>query len=139
MAKIVRAQIIPPKDRTASVNRLKEAKAKQASKIAGLRDILMDHGCDTLQKQAKVLGISRSTTWYLLGSNYKGSGLSAAVIKRMLASPKLPEGARALIQEYIAEKLLGAYGHERTQLRLFRKQLGYPEQPAHGRGNQDFP
>jgi len=63
------------------------------------------------------------------GSKYRlgyfaGSGLSAVTIKRMLASAQLPPPARKIISEYVEQKLAGAYGHNKTQLRKFRERLG---------------
>lgn len=108
----------------------RQTKTKQAAKIAALRETLVRHGCDSLQKQAAVLGVSRSTAWYVLNGNYKGSGLSASVLKRILASPTLPEAARALIEEYVAEKLSGTYGHDRLRLKRFRDRLGVAPRSA---------
>jgi hypothetical protein len=138
MPKAFRAPPTNPNDRIASTSRFREAKAKQAAKIADLRDTLINSGYDTLQKQATALGLLRSTAWHLLNGNYKGSGLSAPIIKRMLSSPRLPEAARDLIQEYVAEKLLGAYGHDRARLKVFRRQLGLPEQPVREAAEQDL-
>jgi hypothetical protein len=137
MSKLVRVQAIPAKG--PCVSGLKAAKARQASKISELRSILISSGYCTLQKQATALGLSRSTTWHLLGANHKASGLTGAIIRRILSSPTLPPAARDLIQEYVAEKLLGAYGHDRTPLRRFRRQLGYPEQPTLRAENKELP
>ena len=41
-------------------------------------------GLVTLSSQSSALGLSRSTTWAILQANHKGSGLSGAIIKRML-------------------------------------------------------
>jgi len=119
--------------------RLSDAKAKQASKITALRESLICSGYDTLQKQATVLGLSRSTAWHLLNGDYKGSGLSASTIRRILASPALPAAARTVVQEYVAEKLLGAYGHDQARLRFFRMQLGYPDHPVGACEIQEYP
>jgi hypothetical protein len=86
-------------------------KARQCAKIAELRDLLIQGGWTSVGKQASVLGLSRSTTWAVLQGRHKSSGLSAAVIKRMLRSPGLPATARQWIEEYVADKLAGKYGH----------------------------
>jgi len=111
-------------------NSARDAKARQASKIASLRDALVRNGYGTLQKQAAVLGISRSSAWYLLNGDYKGSGLSASTIKRILSSSTLPDEARQVIEEYVEERLVGAYGHAPARLKAFRKLVGYPEHPS---------
>ena len=79
-------------------------KARQSSKIRELGDALIAEGYLTLDEQARVLGLGRSTTWTILKGNHKTSGLSAGIINRMLAAPRLPALVRARILEYIDEK-----------------------------------
>jgi hypothetical protein len=106
---------------------LSELKTRQAHKIAEIRKALVDAGMHSLDLQATALGLSRSTTWAMLHRQcHKASGISAVTIKRMLASPNLPPSARRAIEEYVYEKLLGAYGHNRGVLKQFRAKLGYP-------------
>jgi len=102
---------------------LAEMKSRQASKIRELGQALVDAGFLTLDEQAKALGLARSTTWTILKASHKGSGISAAIIKRMLLSPQLPPIARAKIVEYTEDKLAGAYGGSRTQRRRFFARL----------------
>ena len=97
-------------------------KARQCARIAELRQVLLRAGYQSLDKQASALGLSRSTTWAVLQANHKSSGLSGSVIKRMLRSRDLPPAARQWIEEYVAEKLAGTYGHGRKPLRIFRAQ-----------------
>lgn len=132
MSKVdVRVPGAPPiSQRTAFNTGLKDAKSRQASKITSLRGELVSNGYDTLQKQAAVLGISRSTAWYLLNGDYKGSGLSANTVKRILSSTTLPAAVRELIQEYVEQKLLGTYGHDGARLKVFRKRLGFQFPPV---------
>jgi hypothetical protein len=99
-------------------------KARQSAKLREFRQALMDAGFVSLDKQARVLELSRSTTWTVLSGSHKGSGLSAAIINRMLNSPQLPPSARMVLLEYVEEKSAGIYGHGKNQLRLFRSQLG---------------
>jgi hypothetical protein len=106
---------------------LSEMKARQSAKIAEIRDALIAAGFDTLLKQATVLRLSKSTTWAVLQAEHKSSGLSASVINRILRSQELPPTARRVIEEYVREKLQGAYGHSKTTLMRFRVQLGYPK------------
>ena len=63
-------------------------KSRQAAKIRQLGETLMATGFRSLDEQARVLGLSRSTTWTILHGNHKNSGLSASVIKQMLAQPQ---------------------------------------------------
>ena len=94
-------------------------KIRQSCKIKELGDALVREGFLTLDKQADVLGLSRSTAWTILRANHKSSGLSAAIINRMLAAPRLPLLVRATILEYVEEKLAGSYGHSKRPLRRF--------------------
>jgi hypothetical protein len=84
----------------------RRAKAKQASRIAEIRKALVSAGCDTVSKQAAVLGLRRSTTWALFNQD-KRAGPSAIVFKRILSSPDLPPRARRKIDQYIDDKISG--------------------------------
>jgi hypothetical protein len=98
-------------------------KARQCEKLAALRAALVAAGFVTAASQAHALGLSRSSAWKVLKGDHKQSGLSASTINRMLASPALPSGARAIIEEYVREKLQGAYGHQPNRLKKFREKL----------------
>jgi hypothetical protein len=98
-------------------------KARQAVKIKEIRDTLIAEGLLSLASQAKALDLSRSTTWAVLQAAHKSSGLSGAVIKRMLASPYLPSTVRAKILQYVHEKSAGLYGHSRRSLHVFDAQF----------------
>ena len=99
-------------------------KARQSAKLRELRKALVDAGFVRLDKQARVLELSRSTAWTVMSGSHKCSGVSAAIIKRMLNSPQLPPFAKTVLLEYVEEKSAGLYGHGQHQLRLFRAQLG---------------
>ena len=98
-------------------------KARQSAKIRELRVALVASGFMTLDEQSKVLGLSRSTTWTILKGDHKASGLSAAIIDRMLAAPRLPPLVRTTIHEYIQDKAAGLYGDSKTALRKFTARL----------------
>ncbi len=102
---------------------LAEMKLRQAAKIRELGRALVEAGFLTLDEQSKALGLARSTTWTILKASHKGSGLSAAIIKRILLSPQLPPFARSKIVEYTNDKLAGVYGGSRTQRRRFFARL----------------
>jgi hypothetical protein len=108
-----------------------EMKARQAAKIRELGHALVGAGFLTLDEQSKALGLARSTTWTILRASHKGSGLSAAIIKRMLLSPQLPPLAQRKILEYTKDKLTGVYGGSSTQrLKFFeRVRCATPEEP----------
>ena len=100
-----------------------DMKTRQSCKIRELGDSLITEGLLTLDQQAQALGLGRSTAWTILKANHKASGLSAAIINRMLAAPRLPVLVRAKILEYIDEKNAGVYGHNKIQLRRFTSRL----------------
>jgi hypothetical protein len=98
-------------------------KARQTSKLRQLADALIAAEFRTLDEQAKVLGLSRSTTWTILNANHKGSGLSVAIANRILAAPRLPQPVRSVLVEYVVEKAAGLYGGSMTQGRQFAARL----------------
>ena len=106
-----------------------EAKARQASKLAEIREALIAAGCDTTAKQAAVLGVSRPTAWVVLNRD-KRAGPSAKFIKRILSSPNLPPAARRKVEQYVEEKIAGLYGHNKDRVRWFRDQFHAPTPPT---------
>ena len=106
-------------------------KSRQSSKIREIGEALIAAGFCALDEQAEALGLSRSTTWTILKGNYKNSGLSAATLNRILASPHLPPIVRAKIHEYIEEKTAGLYGDSKTRLRKFTATLHPPTSTKH--------
>jgi hypothetical protein len=100
----------------------RQAKARQASKLAEIRAALVAAGFDTTAKQSAVLGVGRSTTWAVLNSD-KRAGPSANVIKRILSSPSLPAVARRKVEQYVREKGRGLYGHSDPRTQAFRDQF----------------
>jgi hypothetical protein len=100
-----------------------EMKARQTAKLRQLADVLIAAGFRTLGEQAKVLGLSRSTTWTILNANHKGSGLSAGIANRILAAPRLPQPVRSILVEYARERAAGLYGGSMAQGRRFAARL----------------
>ena len=60
----------------------RQMKARQNGKIKEIGDALRATGYVTIDSQAKVLGLSRSTAWTLLRADHKTSGLSSAIVDR---------------------------------------------------------
>jgi hypothetical protein len=118
------------KSQTADLQ-LSKAKARQASRLTDIREALVLAGYDTTAKQAAVLGVCRSTAWVLLNRD-KRDGPSAIVIKRILSSPKLPPRARRKVEEYVAEKICGHYGHSKQRARAFRDVFQSEQSDKHG-------
>jgi hypothetical protein len=100
-----------------------QKKARQSAKIRELKEALVKAGICTLDEQATSLGLNRSTTWTILKGKYKGSGLSAKIINRILAAPRLPPPVRARVLEYVEEKVAGLYGHGKAHCQNFIDRL----------------
>ena len=116
------------RNRTRSVGRRSridiqlEPKERQALKLAEIREALVAAGYNTTAKQAAVLGIGRSTAWWLLNHN-KRAGPSAKVIKRILLSPQIPKRVRRKVEQYVEEKVRGIYGHSEQRTQWFSEQF----------------
>jgi hypothetical protein len=110
------------------------SRAVQSSRIRELKDELVASGYVALDEQADALGLCRSTAWTIIRGTHKNSGLSVAVINRMLACPRLPGPVRAKLIEYVREKMTGCYGHSRAQLRRFAERLALPNNVAKSLG-----
>jgi hypothetical protein len=98
-------------------------KAVQCTKIRAIGEALIKSGYCSLDAQANALGLPRSTTWTILKGCHKSSGLSATVLSRMLASPKLPALVRTELVQYVEEKAAGRYGDSAAKLRKFKMRL----------------
>lgn len=57
----------------------------------------------------------------ILRADHKCSGLHAGLICRMLARKELPPSVRAVLREYVIEKVQGQYGHNLGCRRRFAK------------------
>ena len=104
------------RDKTTNVS-LADVKARQSSKIREIGEALITAGFVSLNAQAKVFGLPRSTAWTILSAKHKGTGLCARIICRMLSSGELPVLVRAKIMEYAEEKAAGIYGGTKKQNR----------------------
>jgi hypothetical protein len=98
-------------------------KSDYSSPIQRIGDALVAEGFVTLCEQAKALGLPRSTTWTILRANHKKSGLSAAIVNRILKAPQLPGSVRAKVLQYVEEKSAGLHGHNKLQQRRFAARL----------------
>jgi hypothetical protein len=100
-----------------------DMRARHLAKLEELRHALSVAGFRVLDEQAKALGLSRSTTWTIIAGKHKTSGLTATIIRRMLAQPQLHPLLRETVLEYVREKSAGRYGHTKAQLRRFSARL----------------
>ncbi len=121
---------------TTQDNSLRAMKARQTRKLEQLREVFLTNGRLRVREQAKLLGLCPSTAHAVLQRNYKSSGLSGAIIKRMLACPNLPESARTIILEYRDEKIAGLYGHTSSQRRRFMAAVAMEQNPDSQYGSE---
>jgi len=73
-------------------------------RLREIGDALTAAGYETLDAQAKALGIGRSTAWYIVNGKNKRDRLSEKTTKRILANPKTPPSVRTIIRQYLAER-----------------------------------
>ena len=112
------------------------ARSQQRLKIEEIGTTLAECGFVTLDEQAYVLGLSRSTAWTVIRGRHKTSGLCATTINRMLDTGRLPPRVRLKLLEYIAEKMSGAYGDQKHRLKAFANRIApvpYACRPIAGR------
>ena len=89
---------VPP-DRLAGNGRQSSAVSFQH-----IGETLVACGYTSLDEQAKVLGLHRSTTWTIVKAKHKLGRLSAKTSRRILANPALPAPVRNVVQQYLAER-----------------------------------
>ena len=78
----------------------------------GLRqisDTLIACGYTKLDDQAKALGVSRSTAWTIVKTKHKLDRLNNKTITRILANSETPQVVRAVVQQYLSEKVAVAF------------------------------
>ena len=116
-------------------------KTRQSARIRELGQALISSGFTSLDEQASVLGLPRSTAWTVLKGTHKCSGIAAGTINRMLEGPGLPPLVRNKIHEYVAEKCAGVYGGNKARLARFRARLAtiYPFKIPSDAGESDGP
>ena len=66
----------------------------------------MAEGYTSLDKQAKALGLHRSTAWTIIKNKHKLGRLNAKTTQSILANSDTPASVRAVIQQYLAQDLV---------------------------------
>jgi hypothetical protein len=79
------------------------SKLRQNVRIYDLGAALVESGFITLNEQSTALGLPGSTTWTIVSGNRKASGLSAAIIIRLLSAPHLPALVRIKLLTHVDE------------------------------------
>ena len=100
---------------------LTDLKTRQSSKIREIGEALISTGFVSLDAQAKILGLPRSTAWTILAAEHKGTGISARTMCRMLSSAPLPatcSGENHGIREGKSRRYLRWYGDAAPQICL---------------------
>jgi hypothetical protein len=73
-------------------------------RLRKIGEALTAAGYETLDEQAKALGVKRSTAWYIVNGKNKRDRLSEKTTKRILANSHTPPSVRAIIRQYLAER-----------------------------------
>ena len=103
--------------------RCRDGRSRQWAKIREIIEALRIAGFESLDEQAKALGLSRSTTWSITRGLHKNSGLSTITIYKILCRDSLPPPVRAKLLEYVEEKTRGLYGDSPIRVEQFRARL----------------
>jgi hypothetical protein len=80
------------------------SKLRTAPAVQHIADALVAAGYTSLDKQAKALGVPRSTAWTIVKTNHKIGRLNSDTIGRVLANPETPPSVRAVVEQYLAER-----------------------------------
>ena len=73
------------------------------TKIQDITEALISSGYTSLDRQAKALGLCRSTAWTIIRSTHKLGRLSTKTIERITTNPETPPLVLTAIQEYAVE------------------------------------
>jgi len=73
--------------------------------VQPLVNALLAAGCNSLDEQAKALGIHRATAWTIIKNKHKLGCLNQATVSRILANSDTPQSVRVIIEQYLSEKV----------------------------------
>src|SRR5262249_52383018 len=80
---------------------------KGTTNCQDITEALVAAGFQSLDAQAKALGLHRSTAWTIIRARHKLGRLSAKTTKRILANPELPQTVRLIVERYVTERSNG--------------------------------
>jgi hypothetical protein len=86
------------------LNKINAARERRRASIQEIVNALVAAGYLSLDKQAKALGVHRSTAWTIIGARNKLGRLNAKTIGRILANSETPETVRTLVLRYLDEE-----------------------------------
>jgi len=72
--------------------------------LQDISDALIGCGYTKLDKQAKALGVHRSTAWTIVNDKHKLGRLSSKTTNRILENPETPPAVRNVVQQYLDER-----------------------------------
>ena len=75
-----------------------------ATGLQAISAALIACGYTKLDKQAKALGVHRSTAWTIVNDKHKLGRLSSKTTSRILANPETPPAVRNVVQQYLDER-----------------------------------
>ena len=90
--------------RLESVRYLNSSSVRRTTPVQHIADALVAAGYITLDKQAKALGIHRSTAWTIINTKHKLGHLNAKTTERMLANPELPRCIHDVLKKCKTER-----------------------------------
>jgi hypothetical protein len=71
--------------------------------IENIAEALKSSGYNSLEQQAKALGLPRSTVWTIMRNKHKVGRLSKKTANRILTNPETPPVVRAVVKEYLTD------------------------------------
>jgi hypothetical protein len=77
---------------------------KRAISLQDISEVLIGCGYTKLDKQAKALGVDRSTAWTIVNVKHKLGRLSSKTTSRILENPETPPAVRNVVQQYLDER-----------------------------------
>lgn len=72
--------------------------------LGRISEALISSGYTSLDKQAKALGVHRSTAWVIIKNKHKLGRLSAKTANRILGNPQTPPAVRTIVQQYVSKR-----------------------------------
>jgi hypothetical protein len=92
------------------INEIKSSRSRHRTiPVQAIAEALVAEGYTSLDKQAKALGLGRSTAWTIIKKKHKLGRLNAKTTHSILANPDTPASVRAVIQQYVAKDLVIEY------------------------------
>ena len=90
--------------RLETIREINAAYERRRTSIQQIVNALVAAGHVSLDEQAKVLGVHRSTAWTIVKNKHKLGRLSAKTTSRILANPETPPTVRSVVLRYLTER-----------------------------------